>query len=67
MNTTDLAQPGKHSTAGNDTTGGHPAGEIRLRSGGGLGRRSQLLGGASAFRNTSPWTTVSIELYHGDR
>ncbi|MEV4615519.1 hypothetical protein AB0K43_23455 [Kitasatospora sp. NPDC049258] len=61
MNTTDLVQLRKQPTSRHGATGDHPAGEIRLRSGGGLGRRSQLLGGSPAFRNTtSPWTSVSL-------
>ncbi|EFF88811.1 hypothetical protein SSTG_04681 [Streptomyces sp. e14] len=63
MDTTDLVQLWKQPAARHGAATGHPAGEIRLRSGGGLGRRSQLLGESSAFRGTSPWTTVSIELH----
>ncbi|MEU0051296.1 hypothetical protein [Streptomyces sp. NPDC006309] len=63
MNTTDLVQLRKQPTIRHGASTDHPAGEIRLRSGGGLGRRSQLLGESSAFRGTSPWTSVSIELH----
>ncbi|MFE9426943.1 hypothetical protein ACFYNO_28710 [Kitasatospora sp. NPDC006697] len=60
MNTTDLVQLWKQPTTRPGTAAAdHPAGQIRLRSAGGLGRRSQLLGEASSFRNTSPWTSVS--------
>ncbi|MES9524949.1 hypothetical protein [Streptomyces capoamus] len=65
MNSTDLVQLRKQPTAPLGAGTDHPAGSIRLRSGGGLGRRSQLLGSASAFRgtSTSPWTSVSMELH----
>ncbi|MFC8290929.1 hypothetical protein ACFUJ0_02350 [Streptomyces sp. NPDC057242] len=57
MNTTDLLPSRKQPTSGFGATGDHPAGEIRLQSGGGLGRRSRLLRDASAFRST--WTSVT--------
>ncbi|MFB0617910.1 hypothetical protein [Streptomyces sp. AGS-58] len=63
MNTTDLVQFWKRPSTRHGAPTDHPAGEIRLRSGGGLGRRSQLLGESSAFRGTSPWTSVSIEVH----
>ncbi|MEV5351266.1 hypothetical protein [Streptomyces achromogenes] len=66
MNTNDLVrfrnQPATRHGAATD----HPAGEIRLRSGGGLARRSQILGASSVVRGTSPWTTVSID-FHDER
>ncbi|MER7772064.1 hypothetical protein [Kitasatospora sp. NPDC096140] len=60
MNTTALAQrPMQPADAHRAATVDHPAGEIRLRTGGGLGRRSRLLSGPTAFRSTSAWTTIS--------
>ncbi|MFF5437649.1 hypothetical protein [Streptomyces achromogenes] len=65
MNTTDLVRLWKQPTTRHGAATDHPAGDIRLRSGGGLGRRSQMLGASSAYRGTGPWTTVSIELHDG--
>ncbi|MEV7770219.1 hypothetical protein [Kitasatospora sp. NPDC086791] len=67
MNTTALVQRPKQPTgacraATTTADHDHPAGEVRLRTGGGLGRRSQLLRGPSAFRMTSVWTTISRAL-----
>ncbi|MER7583590.1 hypothetical protein [Kitasatospora sp. NPDC097691] len=60
MNATALVQRLEQPTSGHRAaTVDHPAGEIRLRTGGALGRRAQLLRGASAFRTTSAWTTIS--------
>ncbi|WP_395297641.1 hypothetical protein ACF9IK_32470 [Kitasatospora hibisci] len=52
MNDTDLAPTRQHPDTRSDDSFDHPAGEIRLRAGGGLGLRSQLLasgGTAPAF------------------
>ncbi|CAL9335965.1 hypothetical protein [Streptomyces sp. enrichment culture] len=66
MNTDDLVRLWKQPTTRHDAATDHPAGEIRLRSGGGLGRRSRMLGASSVVRGTSPWTTVSID-FHDER
>ncbi|MFJ6620673.1 hypothetical protein ACIQOW_24245 [Kitasatospora sp. NPDC091335] len=60
MNTTDLAPHAQQPVGGNRATADHPAGEIRLRGGGALGRRSRLLHAPSAFRTTVGWTTIVV-------
>ncbi|MFE2726539.1 hypothetical protein [Kitasatospora sp. NPDC059327] len=61
MNDTDPALSRKQPDTRPDEAVDHPAGEIRLRAGGGLGLRSQLLsagGTAPAFE--FPTMTVPI-------
>ncbi|MEV0534505.1 hypothetical protein [Kitasatospora sp. NPDC050463] len=63
MNDTDLALTWKQPEARPDEAVDHPAGDIRLRAGGGLGLRSQLLsaaGGAAAPAFEFPTMTVPI-------
>ncbi|MFI6847867.1 hypothetical protein OG535_04710 [Kitasatospora sp. NBC_00085] len=60
MRDTDLTPSRKHTTGRPDEAADHPAGEIRLRAGGGLGLRSQLLasGGTTAPAFEFPTMTV---------
>ncbi|QMU71801.1 hypothetical protein [Streptacidiphilus sp. P02-A3a] len=60
MNTTDPVQLGKQPASLLGATADHPAGEIRLRSSGRLGLRSQLLRGPSAPRDGGPYTSVTM-------
>ncbi|WP_327412342.1 hypothetical protein [Streptomyces sp. NBC_01233] len=61
MNANDLVQSWKQLGTRSGTAVDHPAGEIRLRAGGGLGRRSGLLGAhQSVGLSHDPWPTVSI-------
>ncbi|MFF1907561.1 hypothetical protein [Kitasatospora sp. NPDC058218] len=63
MNDTDLALTWKQPDARPDEAVDHPAGDIRLRAGGGLGLRSQLLsaaGGTAAAAFEFPTMTVPI-------
>jgi hypothetical protein len=62
MNTTDLVQLWKQPAGRQGAAADHPAGEIRLRGGGGLGRRAQLLGESAGYCGSSPWTSVSLEI-----
>ncbi|MFJ8623288.1 hypothetical protein ACIRD3_10590 [Kitasatospora sp. NPDC093550] len=60
MDSTDLVLRRPRPTSGPRAAADHPAGEIRLRSGGGLGRRSRLLREPTMFRSTlEQWTTIS--------
>ncbi|MFD9356173.1 hypothetical protein [Streptomyces sp. NPDC060031] len=61
MNANDLVQSWKQPGTRSGTAADHPAGEIRLRAGGGLGRRSGLLGAHQSVALTNcPWPTVTI-------
>ncbi|WP_329486119.1 hypothetical protein OG618_05835 [Kitasatospora sp. NBC_01246] len=63
MNDTDLAQTWNQPEARPEEAVDHPAGDIRLRAGGGLGLRSQLLsaaGGSVSPAFEFPTMTVPI-------
>ncbi|WP_354643007.1 hypothetical protein [Kitasatospora camelliae] len=61
MDTVELVHQRKRSEDRTADAPAHPAGEIRLLTAGGLGRRAGLLS-ASPWESDCPWTTVSITL-----
>ncbi|WP_406208484.1 hypothetical protein OH807_36930 [Kitasatospora sp. NBC_01560] len=62
MHDTDLTLVPVQATTRPDESADHPAGEIRLRAGGGLGLRSHLLasGSSAAFPFEFPTMTVPV-------
>ncbi|MFD3513781.1 hypothetical protein [Streptomyces sp. NPDC058657] len=60
MKANDSVQSWKQPGTRSGTAVDHPAGEIVLRAGGGLGRRSELLGAYRSAALTHPWPTVTV-------
>ncbi|MFF2044445.1 hypothetical protein ACFVVX_28895 [Kitasatospora sp. NPDC058170] len=63
MNDSDLVLSWKQPDARPDEAVDHPAGDIRLRAGGGLGLRSQLLaGGGGAVPPIFEFPTMTVPI-----
>ncbi|MEV8097103.1 hypothetical protein [Kitasatospora sp. NPDC085879] len=62
MHTTDRTRPQHRPATRPEPAADHPAGEIRLTLGAGLGRRAELLSGQSLSLNdtTAPFTTQTL-------